>query len=154
MAQNKRVGLKSALRGTHANYFDNLIDSVSTLQDGGVMAAGSVFGFGIQTVAAAGSDQAGAGAIDANGGTFVQVTGADDTKGVRLPLLSAVTAGTTYLIFNNLVNKTLEVYPGSGDAINPVADNGGVTIAADTIMLCIALDSAEWAGAELPVVGA
>ena len=47
MAQNKRVGLKSALRGTHANYFDNLIDSVSTLQDGGVMAAGSVFGFRI-----------------------------------------------------------------------------------------------------------
>jgi hypothetical protein len=59
-----------------------------------------------------------------------------------------------FLIFNNLSNKTLEVYPGSGDAINPVADNGGVTIAADTIMLCIALDSAEWIGAELPVVGA
>ena len=57
MAQNKRVGLKSALRRTHANYFDNLIDSVATLQDGGVMAAGSVLGIGIQAVTAAGANQ-------------------------------------------------------------------------------------------------
>ena len=149
-----RGSLKSTLRQSHANYFDSLVDSVSTLADGGVMAAGSVFGFGIQTVAAAGGNQGAAAAISATGGTLVQVTGADDSKGVRLPLLSDVTVGTCFLIFNNLSNKTLEVYPGSGDGINPASDNAGVTIAADTIMLCIALDSAEWVGAELPVIGA
>ena len=149
-----RGSLKSTLRQSHANYFDSLVDSVSTLADGGVLAAGSVFGFGIQTVAAAGGNQGAAAAISATGGTLVQVTGADDSKGVRLPLLSDVTVGTVFLIFNNLSNKTLEVYPGSGDGINPASDNAGVTIAADTIMLCIALDSAEWVGAELPVIGA
>ena len=154
MASNKRATLKSNLRGTHANYFDNLIDSVSTLQDGGVMAAGSVFGFGIQTVAAAGSDQAGAGAIDANGGTFVQVTGADDTKGVRLPLLSDCTVGEVYFVMNNLSNKTLEVYPGSGDAVNVSSDNTAITVAADTINMFICMDAAEWFGAELPPIAA
>ena len=149
MASKTKAALKSKLRESHANYFDNLTDSISTLADGGVMAAGSVFGFGMQTVAAAGASQ---GAEGATGGTFVQVTGADDSKGVRLPLLSDVTVGTVFLIFNNLSNKTLEVYPGSGDGINPASDDAGVTIAADTIMLCIALDTAEWAGAELPVV--
>ena len=152
MASKTKAALKSKLRESHANYFDNLTDSISTLADGGVMAAGSVFGFGMQTVAAAGGNQGAAGAISATGGTFVQVTGADDSKGVRLPLLSDVTVGTVFLIFNNLSNKTLEVYPGSGDGINPASDDAGVTIAADTIMLCIALDTAEWAGAELPVV--
>ena len=152
MAQNKRVGLKSALRGTHANYFDNLIDSVSTLQDGGVMAAGSVLGIGIQAVTAAGANQSNGGTISATGGTLVNVTGADNTKCVVLPLLSAVTVGTMFLIFNNAASNTLEVFGGVGDDINPAGDNTAVTIAADTIMLCIALDSAQWVGAELPVI--
>ena len=152
MAQNKRVGLKSALRRTHANYFDNLIDSVATLQDGGVMAAGSVLGIGIQAVTAAGANQSNGGTISATGGTLVNVTGADNTKCVVLPLLSAVTVGTMYLIFNNAASNTLEVFGGVGDDINPAGDNTAVTIAADTIMLCIALDSAQWVGAELPVI--
>ena len=152
MASNKRATLKSNLRGTHANYFDNLIDSVSTLQDGGVMAAGSVLGIGIQAVTAAGSNQSNGGTISATGGTLVNVTGADNTKCVVLPLLSTVTVGTMYLIFNNAASNTLEVFGGVGDDINPAGDNTAVTIAADTIMLCIALDSAQWVGAELPVI--
>ena len=152
MAQNKRVGLKSALRRTHANYFDNLIDSVPTLQDGGVMAAGSILGIGIQAVTAAGANQSNGGTISATGGTLVNVTGADNTKCVVLPLLSTVTVGTMYLIFNNAASNTLEVFGGVGDDINPAGDNTAVTIAADTIMLCIALDSAQWVGAELPVI--
>ena len=154
MASVTKASIKSALRRTHGNYMDNLMDSVTTLADGGVLAAGSVLGVGQQTVAAAGSDQAGAGAISATGGTLVVATGADNTKGIRLPLLSDVTVGTMFLIFNNLSNKTLEVYPGSGDGINPASDNAAITIAADTIMLCIALDTAEWIGAEFNVVAA
>ena len=154
MASSSKASIKAALRRTHGNYMDNLMDSVTTLADGGVLAAGSVLGIGIQAVTAAGANQSNGGSIDAAGGTLVNVTGADNTKCVVLPLLSAVTVGTMFLIFNNLSNKTLEVYPASGDGINPASDDAGITIAADTIMLCIALDSAEWIGAEFNVVAA
>tara|TARA_R100001015_G_C4475633_1_gene57813 strand:+ start:67 stop:510 length:444 start_codon:yes stop_codon:yes gene_type:complete len=132
--------------------FDNVLDSFLNLTDGGSVVG--KFGLGAQTVAAAGADQAGAGAISATGGGTVIVTGADDAKGVRLPLLSDCNVGQQFFIMNNLVNKTLEVYPGSGDAVNVSSDNTPITIAADTIMLCIKMDDAEWFGAELPVVGA
>jgi len=154
MASTGRNSLKSTLRRSHANYFDNLLDSMPTLADGGVMAAGSVLGIGIQAVTAAGSNQSNGGSISATGGTLVNVTGADNTKCVVLPLLSAVTVGTMFLIFNNAASNTLEVFGGVGDDINPAGDNTAVTIAADTIMLCVALDGAQWVGAELPVIGA
>jgi hypothetical protein len=154
MASTGRNSLKSTLRQSHANYFDNLLDSMPTLADGGVMAAGSVLGIGIQAVTAAGSNQSNGGSISATGGTLVNVTGADNTKCVVLPLLSAVTVGTMFLIFNNAASNTLEVFGGVGDDINPAGDNTAVTIAADTIMLCVALDGAQWVGAELPVIGA
>jgi len=154
MASTGRNSLKSTLRQSHANYFDNLLDSMPTLADGGVMAAGSVLGIGIQAVTAAGSNQSNGGSISATGGTLVNVTGADNTKCVVLPLLSAVTDGTMFLIFNNAASNTLEVFGGVGDDINPAGDNTAVTIAADTIMLCVALDGAQWVGAELPVIGA
>ena len=147
-----RGSLKSTLRQSHANYFDTLVDSVTTLADGGVLAAGSVAGIGIQAVTAAGSTQSNGGSISATGGTLVNVTGADNTKCVVLPLLSSVTVGTMFLIFNNAASNTLEVFPGVGDAIGPAADNTKITTAADTIMLCIALDGTQWVGAELPVI--
>ena len=154
MASSTKASIKSSLRQSHANYFDNLMDSVTTLADGGVLAAGSVAGIGIQAVTAAGANQSNGGSIDAAGGTLVNVTGADNTKCVVLPLLSAVTVGTMFLIFNNAASNTLEVFPGVGDAIGPASDNAAITIAADTIMLCIALDGTQWVGAELPVIGA
>ena len=152
MASVTKASIKSALRRTHGNYMDNLMDSVTTLADGGVLAAGSVLGIGIQAVTAAGANQSNGGSIDAAGGTLVNVTGADNTKCVVLPLLSAVTVGTMFLIFNNAASNTLEVFGGVGDAIGPAGDDTAITIAADTIMLCIALDSAQWVGAELPVI--
>jgi|TARA_R100001079_G_C4400372_1_gene131123 hypothetical protein len=154
MASSTKASIKSSLRQTHANYFDNLMDSVTTLADGGVLAAGSVAGIGIQAVTAAGANQSNGGSIDAAGGTLVNVTGADNTKCVVLPLLSAVTVGTMFLIFNNAASNTLEVFGGVGDAIGPAGDDTAITIAADTIMLCIALDGTQWVGAELPVIGA
>ncbi|MAG48830.1 hypothetical protein CMO86_03930 [Candidatus Woesearchaeota archaeon] len=154
MASSTKASIKSSLRQSHANYFDNLMDSVTTLADGGVLAAGSVAGIGIQAVTAAGANQSNGGSIDAAGGTLVNVTGADNTKCVVLPLLSAVTVGTMFLIFNNAASNTLEVFGGVGDAIGPAGDDTAITIAADTIMLCIALDGTQWVGAELPVIGA
>ena len=91
MASVTKASIKSALRRTHGNYMHNLMDSVTTLADGGVLAAGSVLGIGMQTIAAAGSNQGTATEISATGGTRVQVTGADNSKGVVLPALSAVT---------------------------------------------------------------
>ena len=154
MASSSKASIKAALRRTHGNYMDNLMDSVTTLADGGVLAAGSVLGIGIQAVTAAGANQSNGGSIDAAGGTLVNVTGADNTKCVVLPLLSAVTVGTMYLIFNNAASNTLEVFGGVGDAIGPAGDDTAITIAADTIMLCVALDGTQWVGAELPVIGA
>ena len=154
MASSSKASIKAALRRTHGNYMDNLMDSVTTLADGGVLAAGSVAGICIQAVTAAGANQSNGGSIDAAGGTLVNVTGADNTKCVVLPLLSAVTVGTMYLIFNNAASNTLEVFGGVGDAIGPAGDDTAITIAADTIMLCVALDGTQWVGAELPVIGA
>ena len=154
MASSSKASIKAALRRTHGNYMDNLMDSVTTLADGGVLAAGSVLGIGIQAVTAAGANQSNGGSIDAAGGTLVNVTGADNTKCVVLPLLSAVTVGTMYLIFNNAASNTIEVFGGVGDAIGPAGDDTAITIAADTIMLCVALDGTQWVGAELPVIGA
>ena len=154
MASVTKASLKSKLRQSNANYFDDLADSITTLADGGVLAAGSVAGIGIQAVTAAGANQSNGGSIDAAGGTLVNVTGADNTKCVVLPLLSTVTVGTMYLIFNNAASNTLEVFGGVGDAIGPAGDDTAITIAADTIMLCVALDGTQWVGAELPVIGA
>ena len=69
MASSSKASIKAALRRTHGNYMDNLMDSVTTLADGGVLAAGSVLGIGMQTIAAAGSNQGTATEISATGGT-------------------------------------------------------------------------------------
>tara|TARA_R110002020_G_scaffold462871_1_gene682639 strand:+ start:429 stop:917 length:489 start_codon:yes stop_codon:yes gene_type:complete len=160
----KRGQISKELERVTGGYLNDLVGNTVTLEDAstisgaithsGALTASAALIFGIQAVTAAGSDQAGAGAISATGGTVVNVTGADNTKGVRLPLISDVSLGQAYLICNNLVNKTLEIYPGADDGVNPASDNAAITVAADTIFLCIALTSAEWFGAELTVVGA
>tara|TARA_Y100001938_G_C7895510_1_gene331931 strand:- start:175 stop:594 length:420 start_codon:yes stop_codon:yes gene_type:complete len=106
-------------------------------------------GVGAQAVTATGSNsQANSAAISASGGSVVIVTGAGSNKGVRLPLLSSVPAGTMYYILNDAA-ATLEVFPGVGDQIHPAADNAGITVAAGGMLLCIS-DAAGvlWASAE------
>ena len=157
MANVTKASLKSKLRQSNANYFDDLADSIVSLSDTQTITGNTTQNaliMGVQSVAAAGSDQAGAGAITQGSGAVVIVTGADDAKGVRLPLLSDCTVGEVYFVMNNLSNKTLEVYPGSGDAVNVSSDNTPITVAADTINIFICMDSAEWFGAELPPIAA
>ena len=105
-----------------------------------------------QTIAAAGSNQATSTLIDANGGSTVFVTGADNTKGVRLPVVANSTIGQTYTIFNTVDNKTLEVYPGSGDKILPVADDTGITIAASGVLVVTHYSADGWVGYEPAIV--
>jgi len=157
MANVTKASIKAALRRTHGNYMDNLADSLVSLSDTQTISGNTTQNaliMGVQSVAAAGSDQAGAGAIVQGSGAVVIVTAADNSKGVRLPLLSACTVGEVYFVMNNLSNKTLEIFPGSGDAINVSSDNTAITVAADTITMFICMDAAEWFGAELPVVAA
>ena len=120
----------------------------------GALTASAGLLFGVQTVVAAGNAIGNAGLISATGGAIVNIVTADNTKGVKLPSLASVGIGAVYIICNNIAAKTLEVYPTAGDAINPASDDAPITIAADTIMLCIAVDGVSWMGAELPVVDA
>ena len=157
MANVTKASIKSKLRQSHANYMDDLADSIFSLSDTQTITGNTTQNaliMGVQSVAAAGSDQAGAGAITQGSGAVVIATGADNTKGIRLPLLSDCTVGEAYFVMNNLSNKTLEVYPGVGDAVNVSSDNTAITVAADTINMFICMDSAEWFGAELPPIAA
>jgi hypothetical protein len=91
------------------------------------------------TVAATGSDQAGAAALAAG---FTLVSAADGTKGVRLP---AASAGLVVIIKNgDAANAVLKVYPASGDAINAITADGAYSMAAKTSMLLVAYDSTTW----------
>lgn len=102
---------------------------------------------GVQTVGAAGNNQATAGEILPSSGGLVLVNGADNTKGVRLPSLSSVPTGTVFLVMNTLGN-TLEVYPAVGDRILPASDNDPITVAGTAMLICVAADGAKWVGAE------
>jgi hypothetical protein len=128
------------------------VAGASTLS--GALTASAGLLFGVQTVVAAGNAIGNAGLISATGGAIVNIVTADNTKGVKLPSLASVGIGAVYIICNNIAAKTLEVYPTAGDAINPASDDAPITIAADTIMLCIAVDGVSWMGAELPIVSA
>jgi hypothetical protein len=128
------------------------VAGASTLS--GALTASAGLLFGVQTVVAAGNAIGNAGLISATGGAIVNIVTADNTKGVKLPSLASVGIGAVYIICNNIAAKTLEVYPTAGDAINPASDDAAITIAADTIMLCIAVDGVSWMGAELPIVSA
>ena len=139
---------------------NNLVSSISIANSGAITMAGMV-GFGgagykltIQASTATGSSISDSALISATGGNFVNVTAADNTKAVRMPALSAVGVGAVFYIFNNAASNTLEIFPTSGDAIGPAADNTAITIAADTIIMLIALDGVQWVGAELPVIAA
>ena len=108
---------------------------------------------GAQAVAAAGNAQGNAGAIAALGGAVVLVSGGDGTKGVVLPALADVADGHIYLIQNN-AGGTLEVYPASGDKILPAADNAGITVATNAMLVVAKADGVQWVGFEPTVVAA
>ena len=151
---NDLAGDYVSLSDASAQAISSAVSVAGAASIAGALTASASLIFGTQAVTAAGSDQAGAADISLTGGTVVVVTNGGSNPGVKLPALSGVTAGTIFLICNNHASNTLEVYPNTGDAINPASDNAGITIAADTVMLCIAIDGVALFGAELPVVAA
>lgn len=99
-----------------------------------------------EAVAAAGSTQSDATAIGASTG-FAHCTGADATKGVKLP---AATAGKVVIVKNSdAANAVLKVYPATGDAINALSANAALSMAAKTCAVFVALDTTTWYTAPL-----
>ncbi len=110
------------------------------------------FAMGSQAVVAAGSDQDTATAISATGGGVVIVTAANNSKGVVLPALADVPEGSWFIINNQVTNKTLEVYPATGDKIFPGADNAGIQIAAKCCLFVWKADATQWVGFEPAII--
>lgn len=101
--------------------------------------AAGVGGVSVQTVAALGTVQADATQIGTGTG-FVNATGADAAKGVKLP---PAVAGKQVLIKNNGA-AVLKVWPATGDAINAIAVDTNIALAANTTALFTALDATTW----------
>ena len=103
----------------------------------GVKTFGSMPIFPAATVAAAGNVQGNAAPI-ALGITLV--TGADGTKGVRLP--PAVQGGVA--IVKNNVTNTLPVFPASGASINALVANAKIDMANVTACMFCCYDGTDW----------
>ena len=133
------------------------LDLSGATLSGGAVSGGSVSGVtglatAVQTVAALGEDKDDAAAIAATA-PLVLVTGANGTTGVELPALSAVSAGSIFIIANT-VAQILKVYPNQGDKILPLADNQAVTVAASCVLICVAADADKWVGIEGTAISA
>lgn len=144
----KRVGLKrveALMEGLKRD-----LDLSSSTLTGGAVSGATGLSCAVQTVAALGEDKDDAAAIAATA-PLVLVTGADGTKGVELPALSAVPAGSIFIIANT-VAQILKVYPNEGDKVLPLADNADVTVAASCVLICVAADADKWVGIEGAVI--
>ena len=130
---NTQLGLATAAAASGDTYVR------VELQPGATSTAQPVFS--PEAVAAAGSSQSDAAAIGNDTG-FAHCTGADATKGVKLP---AATAGKTVIVKNSdAANAALKVYPATGDAINALSANAAISMGAKTSAVFVALDSTTW----------
>lgn len=96
----------------------------------------------VEAVAAAGSAQGDATAATETGPALIHGTGADGTKGIKLP---AAAAGRILFVKNaDAANAILKVYPASGDAINALSGDTAISMAAKTSAVFIAVDATTW----------
>jgi hypothetical protein len=91
----------------------------------------------VTAVTAVGANQGNAAALSEG---FNVVTGADATKGVRLP---TAVAGMIVIV-KSVTAAVLKVYPATGGAINAVAANGSLDIAASTSTMLVASSATQW----------
>jgi len=89
------------------------------------------------TVAATGSTQTDAALIAVG---FTLVSAADATKGVKLP---AASAGIQCIVKNG-ANAVLKIWPNTSDAINAIAADSSLDIAALTSVHLISYDAVTW----------
>ena len=89
------------------------------------------------TVAALGTVQGDAAAITTG---FTLVSGADAAKGVILP----TAAPGLVAIVKNGANAVLKIWPNTSDAINAIAANSSLDIAALTSVVLVSYDATTW----------
>lgn len=131
-----------------AGIFNKLVDALNTLfptstkLSVATLAVTNPIIQSVGTVAAAGTNQATAGAITAE--TTI-VTAADDAKGVILP---NVYVGACYKIYSTVVTKALKIYPASGEKLNGGTADASVTITpvsgATGGVICIYKTTGDW----------
>ena len=95
----------------------------------------------VEALVATGSTQTDAAAIVSASGALVAVTGADATKGVRLPPITDV--GQEFTV-KNVDNAVLKVYGATGGIINTLSANAAISMAARTVATFTAVNSTTW----------
>lgn len=104
--------------------------------------AGSGVVHDIGTLAALGTTITDAAAITHE---ITVVTATDDTVGVKLPALAAVSLGQIFIVINSVTNKTLKIYSNaSGELISGQAGDTAIVAAAKLSMFFLAYDSTHW----------
>lgn len=111
--------------------------TLQTLTVTGALTASGGVRVPTRAVASAGSVQGDAAAI---GEGLNVVSGADGTKGVRLP---TAVAGAVVIVKNTAAGA-LKIYPATGAAINAVAANGAYSITNLTSTILVASSATQW----------
>ena len=126
---------------------DNLgadaVDLTMVEGDLAALAALSAENIAAKAVVAAGSNQGNAATIAFSGVSLI--SGADGTKGVKLPVLEA---GHVYYLVNQSTTSSVKVYPITGGNFLGVAANGSVTLSANSVLMVIDYDGTQWAYVE------
>ena len=103
MPNKSNAGIKSGLRGTHANYFDNLVDSVGLYAEG--QSGGEPINLSADTTLAVATHSV-------QVGKFVTISA--DAKTLTLP---AVVVGASFIIVNTAspASSLLTISPNASD---------------------------------------
>ena len=123
--------------------------NVAVVSSTGVAITGNA-SFTDDLVAASFTSYASAGTVTGDAVAIVEsvsnITGADGTKGARLP---AATNGSIYIVQNN-GSSALKLYPHTGGAIGGAATDVNVSVAANAMVLCYKAGTNLWFCGEAP----
>lgn len=101
-------------------------------------------------VAAAGSSQSDATPVPGSyAKAFINVIGADNAKGIRLPNVSDYAVGKAMYIYNAAAGELL-VYPHSGETINGGSGDAAITMAPKSVGFFVASSATNWAAMFTP----
>jgi hypothetical protein len=118
--------------------YSGIAQDNATINSGNVTAS---LGMAVETVAAAGSGATTAASATTYG--IIVGTGADGTKGIKLPTAKA---GKIVIVKNaDAANAVLKVYPATDDKINSgTATTGSLNMAAKTSAVFVAISDVDW----------
>lgn len=103
----------------------------------------------VVSLAAAGTDQATAAAIDVTK-DLTTLTGANGTAGASLPAVVSPRDVGAQVIIHNSGSAVAKVFPESGGTINGAAANAAVSLAATSFGVFICTGAATWKAFEAP----